>query len=592
MSFWKTFGFHTVSAIDTLLDGGEFTLEQLLDEEEILQETKSQNKKLLDFLIDPQTLRKLLYYITTEADEEADAKRKFKYPFLACEILASEVWAICDAMYQHDGLLDELYGYFEKDPPLNPLLSTYAARVASVLLQKKVSETIAYLKSRKNVISHFLKHLGNASIMDLLLKVIASEDTTDGAGTLEWLCGTDLIQSLVDKFDPKQDPSVHENAAQALGDIIAVSINSTSSPLIGQLESEVIISKLFGYILQTGLSSSLENGLAVLIELLRRHMNDGLDDMTKVEDLPDLLKYILKYVGKLHALLLEPPTESKVVLLSPNGPIKPLGFQRLKIVEFFSALTHTNFLCLDMELLNNQIFSTCLKLFFTNPWNNFLHSTVEQMIQVLLDCESEALRFALIKDCKLVDFICEGSKLSEEESSKPKGVRRGYMGHITAISISLVNAAANSPQISQYLSDHSDWSNYHKGAFQITRDKESNNLLYEQSEEFTNEEATVLEDEYENGEEYISGEQDFKLDDDDEDEEEGVIVQSRIEEVNEVWEEREIKDTEDDSDEFETVEVSPSSSSSENNENEKNKNSSENVSTTTPTPTTTDEGTV
>lgn len=48
MSFWKTFGFHTVSAIDTLIDSGDFTLEQLLDEEDILQETKTQNKKLLD----------------------------------------------------------------------------------------------------------------------------------------------------------------------------------------------------------------------------------------------------------------------------------------------------------------------------------------------------------------------------------------------------------------------------------------------------------------------------------------------------------------------------------------------------------------
>jgi hypothetical protein len=48
MSFWKTFGFHTVSAIDNILDGGDYTLEQLLDEDEILQETKSLNKKLLD----------------------------------------------------------------------------------------------------------------------------------------------------------------------------------------------------------------------------------------------------------------------------------------------------------------------------------------------------------------------------------------------------------------------------------------------------------------------------------------------------------------------------------------------------------------
>lgn len=572
MSFWRTFGFHTVSAIDTLLDGGEFTLEQLLDEEEILQETKSQNKKLLDFLVDPQTLRKLLHYITVEADEEQDAKRRFKYPFLSCEILASEVWAICDAMYQHEGLLDELYGLFEKDPPLNPLLSTYAARVASVLLQKKVAETITYLKGRKNVIQHFLKHLGNASIMDLLLKVIASEDTTDGSGTLEWLCGTDLIPSLVEKFDPKNSASVHENAAQALGDIIAVSVNSASSPLIAQLESQPVITKLFDYIISGGLSSALENGLAVLIELLRRHMNDGLDDMTKVEDLPDLLKYILTYVGKLHDLLLAEIPQSKVVLLSPNGPIKPLGFQRLKIVEFFSALTHTNFLFLDMELMNSKIFSTCLKLFFSNPWNNFLHSTVEQMIQVILDCDNETLKFGLIKDCGLVDSIAEASKNNDEECAKPKGVRRGYMGHITAISLSLVNAGSNSPQINTYLTDHQGWNQFYSGAFQVSRDKESNNLLYAPSEEFTNEEATVLEDEYENGEDYISGEQDFKIDednsdDDDDDEEEGVIVQSRIEEVNDVWEEREIKDTEGE-EEYETVQVDQEKTTPEEKTNE------------------------
>lgn len=63
-----------------------------------------------------------------------------RYPFLACEILASEVWAICDAMYQNTALLDELYSYFNKDAPLHPLLSSYTSRVAGVLLTKKVAE--------------------------------------------------------------------------------------------------------------------------------------------------------------------------------------------------------------------------------------------------------------------------------------------------------------------------------------------------------------------------------------------------------------------------------------------------------------------
>ena len=48
MSFWRTFGFHTVSGVENVLDRESFTLEDVLEEEEILQETKSQSQKLID----------------------------------------------------------------------------------------------------------------------------------------------------------------------------------------------------------------------------------------------------------------------------------------------------------------------------------------------------------------------------------------------------------------------------------------------------------------------------------------------------------------------------------------------------------------
>ena len=33
------------------------------------------------------------------------------------------------------------------------------------------------------------------------------------------------------------------------------------------------------------------------------------------------------------------------------------------------------------------------------------------------------------------------------DSSKPKGTRRGYMGHVTAITLSLINAGSNTPSV-------------------------------------------------------------------------------------------------------------------------------------------------
>jgi len=514
MSFWKTFGFHTVSAIDTLLESEDFTLEQLLDEEEILQETKAQNKKLIDFLIEPETLKKLVVYVTQEPEDDSDTKRKYKYPFLACEILASEVWALCDAFYQHQNLLDDLYGFLARDPPLNPMLASYTCRVAGVLLQKKVAETIAYMKEKKSIIPSFIKHLGNSSVMDLLLKVIACEDTPDGSGILEWLCKTDLISCLISKFDPKLNSDVHENASQALVDIVAISVTSASSPLIAQLESEEVVKILFGYILSEGLTSSLLHGLSVVIELLKRHINEHHDEATEVDQLPALLRFVVTNIDKFHQLLTEPNQHNEkhdIKLNLPTGKHEPLGFHRLKIVEFFAILVRTNYKCIDSIVVKSGVLDTCLDLFFRYMWNNFLHTTVEQMIQGILDGENEDLKKALLVDCKLIKRIVEATRENETECARPKGVRRGYMGHLSTISQGLIQTASSDPLVEKILSESSEWAEYVKGPLAQTTERENRRLADYVSPDFAEEQ----EDPEDYGEEYGTDDRDFALEDDD-----------------------------------------------------------------------------
>jgi serine/threonine-protein phosphatase 6 regulatory subunit 3 len=45
--FWR-FGFNPVSTIDQLLEKEDLKLEELLDEEDLLQECKSQNVRLIE----------------------------------------------------------------------------------------------------------------------------------------------------------------------------------------------------------------------------------------------------------------------------------------------------------------------------------------------------------------------------------------------------------------------------------------------------------------------------------------------------------------------------------------------------------------
>jgi serine/threonine-protein phosphatase 6 regulatory subunit 3 len=45
--YWR-FGFNNSSTVDTLLERKDVTLEEVLEEEELLQEAKSHNPKLID----------------------------------------------------------------------------------------------------------------------------------------------------------------------------------------------------------------------------------------------------------------------------------------------------------------------------------------------------------------------------------------------------------------------------------------------------------------------------------------------------------------------------------------------------------------
>jgi serine/threonine-protein phosphatase 6 regulatory subunit 3 len=71
------FGFHTASAIDTLLDKEDVALEAILDEDDLLQECKTQNTRLIDYFQRVDVLKKLLAYVTGQIEGE-EGGTKFK----------------------------------------------------------------------------------------------------------------------------------------------------------------------------------------------------------------------------------------------------------------------------------------------------------------------------------------------------------------------------------------------------------------------------------------------------------------------------------------------------------------------------------
>nr|XP_026654817.1 serine/threonine-protein phosphatase 6 regulatory subunit 2 [Zonotrichia albicollis] len=244
--FWK-FDLNTTSHVDKLLDKEDVTLEELMDEDDVLQECKAQNRRLLDFLCQQRCMEQLVTLITHEPPVDMDEKVRFKYPNTACELLTSDVPQINDKLGGDETLLNILYDFLDHEPPLNPLLASFFSKTIGNLIARKTEQVISFLRKKDKFLSLVLKHIDTSAMMDLLLRLISCvEPTALRQDVLNWLNEARIIQRLVELIHSSQDEDRQSNASQTLCDIIRLSRDQSTQlqdvpepdPLLTALESQ------------------------------------------------------------------------------------------------------------------------------------------------------------------------------------------------------------------------------------------------------------------------------------------------------------------------------------------------------------------
>jgi SIT4-associating protein SAP185/190 len=222
--FWRFGGYANISTIDTLLEKPDVTLEELLDESDLIQELKSHNTKLIEFLREDAALEKLLEYVVApklepvlseededenekgedskgkdreqarsisgshrDSGEETDEKEKKRnrYAYVAAEILSSDSWSLSAALLENQGLLRKFWEFLKLPVPLDPLQASYFTKVNEALLDKKTEEMLDLFKSLDNVVKNMLQHVDSPMVMDLLLKIISLEKAEGGQGIVD-----------------------------------------------------------------------------------------------------------------------------------------------------------------------------------------------------------------------------------------------------------------------------------------------------------------------------------------------------------------------------------------------------------------------
>jgi len=432
--FWR-FGFHQASPLESILEKDNFTLIELLDEEDVLQECKALNRKLVEFLAQPSVVSDLLTYAIAETTDQ-DPKIQYKYPFVACEVLSSELTAVFDTIFAHDHLQDQLFSVLDRDEPLNPLLAGYFSKIVTCLLNRKTYETLAVMQ-RKDMLARLLQHVGTFSIMELLLKLLHETEEMRGPGEeLEWIYNSDLVEKLLERFSPDHKSDVHAHVAQVLIGILHMS-NSCSCTLTTQIREPHYVNMLIDYIVG-GRASAHQHGISVLIEILNQERpKPDQDGPTVVNQVLNRLDDFVK--------LLESAASACILgdeVTTTHGVLRPpLGSTRLKTIELFVEMTALVHRPVMEELHKLEVFKKCLGLFMRYEMNNFLHNMVMKMFDALLESPFDDLKVQVLQSCGLVEQLVEAHRLNQQALDTARGIRKGYMGHVTRLSNTVLAAA-------------------------------------------------------------------------------------------------------------------------------------------------------
>ncbi|XP_051976434.1 serine/threonine-protein phosphatase 6 regulatory subunit 2-like isoform X2 [Xyrauchen texanus] len=494
--FWK-FDLNNTSHIDQLLDREGVTLRELMEEEDVLQECKAQNRKLLLFISKDHCMQELVTLITEEPPADLAEKTRFKFPNIACELLTSDVSLINDKLGGDESLLEKLYHFLEQEPPLNPLLASFFSKTIGNLIARKTEQVISFLRKKHNFISLVLNHIDASAMMDLLLRLISCvEPAPLRIEVLKWLNEERLIQRLTELMHTGRDEERQSNASQTLCDIIRLSRDQANQlsevtdpdPLLAVLESQENVAELLKNMFEgERTEASVVNGTQVLLTLLesRRPGLEGLMDLysqgceRSYTVNSSILRAIEPHLKDFQQLLLNPPMRSAI--LTTLGILEqPLGNSRLHVARLVASLLQTCDLSICQEICRLNTMDLLLDLFFKYTWNNFLHLQVELCVVSILNhsahtefqnpglqnhkersamgtgskleegtpgqiCNSDpettpiqdALVTNLFQHCQLVQRILDAWEENDKIQAEG-GRRRGNMGHLTRIANTVV----------------------------------------------------------------------------------------------------------------------------------------------------------
>lgn len=167
-------------------------MDQILQEDELIQEVKTRNTKLLELYVDSYVSRlfihcivasmsqeevvlQLIHYVVQPSEDMNNDIRTLKYPYMACEVICCDISSITEtlACAQDGKIVESLFAFLYTSVPLDPRLAGYFEKIMSMLMVRKPQEmTVLMNKHAEVLLRGFMNHVQSYSVSELLKRLL------------------------------------------------------------------------------------------------------------------------------------------------------------------------------------------------------------------------------------------------------------------------------------------------------------------------------------------------------------------------------------------------------------------------------------
>eukprot|EP01041_Mallomonas_annulata_P003799 gene3799-7550_t len=497
---WSITGISFASPVNDILDKENFSIEELLREDELLQEVKSRNGRLIEFLTQEEVMDKLINFIITSVDPSEGDLRTFKYPYMSCEVLCCEIPDIlhilvedCDGKY-----LRKLFSILDTSNPLDHYLAGYFEKTLEMLFRRMTIPVMTYLnQGGSNLLQKFLNHINNYSIMQVVQRLLLPHiPFSIGTVDLEsvpledrqncqcnWSFLEDTCGLLCNKMLEEGGTDVPSHVSDLL--ITVLQLSPPDAQFISHLCEPSCLDKLFAAAFAedsetqelslqlpppaANISLAAISVLESLVSRLCETMNPF--DAMGVEMQPDQLQQaesqVQQNVDRVCVALLPAVVHAKKQLevhlvtgdtngrqtapcgqleSQAGGSFRRLGHRGLQLVKLVEAVLKMGRVDVDEALCEHGLIQMCVELMFQFELNSLLHFAVQRITVMALEGgpSRRSCHRVLIQDCSLLRRIIDTVVLADSNTPASKAAlancRRPVIGHLVQIAQVIVAA--------------------------------------------------------------------------------------------------------------------------------------------------------